>query len=671
MNVTETRRTLNKWNHAYRIGQPIVSDLEFDKLLAELVAYEAAHPECADPNSPTQRIGVEPFSGDFAAVAHNAPMLSITNSYSNEETKAFCAKMNGKIGHHYKHHNVEFCVDLKIDGCAVSLRYKDGVLVQALTRGDGKTGEDITANVKTILDVPLKLPEGVWHGGELEIRGEIYMERAGLANYNKTQKKPISNTRSAVAGSIKLKDSREAAKRPLRFFAHTFVSASEPLPFETQSGFYTWCFTANMPVAPHWAVCWTIQEVIQTCDKFYGEESTVIQDLPFDTDGAVIRVNNFEHQAEVGIGATSPNYCLAHKVEKFEATATVVDVDWSVGSSGAITPRVWIEPTLIDGTVIQKMSLSNVSLLQKHGVRKGDIVLIEKAGKIIPRLVCVVESKGGEEFLPPSQCPVCDEPTGIISGGLKGDGQVVKTLFCTNEDCPAKLTRKIQKAVSRDVLNIDGIGAETINALVEAGHVKSFLDLYLLTEETLLTLPRSGKNLAKKMVAAIQARKRIPLAKFLQAICIPNTGERVCEKIAAHFKSLDAVTVATHSELLESGIGEYVAQVFMTWLDEGWLVDVWADYPPHLVDVDDYKDTAVAPDSQKLAGMVICITGTLSQPRNHFQKLIEVNGGVVSSSVTGKTTHLLAGEDCGSKLAKAQKAGIPVLTEEEFDAMML
>lgn len=673
--IHDIYRRLNAWNLAYRKGEPIATDLEYDQLMQTLISLEKEHPEFVEPNSPTQRIGEEPLSGDFATVAHKHPMLSISNTYSREDVKVFCNRLMDTTTA-LQHGRVEplFVVDLKIDGCAVSLRYVDGVLTQALTRGDGKAGEDITANVKTIYDIPLRLPEGVWHGGDLEIRGEIYMENAALVNYNKTQKKPISNTRSATVGTIKLKDSKQAAKRPVRFFAHTFVHSDKKPPFKSQSGFYEWCRIAGFPVAPHWTTCNTTAEVSRRCDELYGEDATLIQDLPFETDGVVVKLNKFAHREEVGLGATSPNWCIAVKLQSWDAVTTAVDVDWCVGASGAITPRLWVEPVTIDGTSVQKCSLHNVSILKKHAVRKGDIVKIKKAGKIIPYLVGVVESKGGELFTPPTKCPICGADVTIRTGNDGDDGAPVETLFCSSDVCPAKISRQIQKAVA--VLEIDGIGVETIAALVDKGLVKTFLDLYLLKENDFLSLPHSGKNLAKKMVAAIQAKKQIPLAKFLQAICIPDTGERVCEKLAKYFNTLGEFMNATADGLDKSGVGHHVRSVIQGWMEyehnEEWcrlyrytanVVDGFAVLP--------YTDDAPATTSQKLAGKVIVVTGTLAKySRNEIHTLITANGGTVGSSVTGKTTHLVAGEDCGSKLAKAQKLGIPIIAEADFDALI-
>ena len=665
--IGDLRRTLGQWNFRYRIGEPVVSDLEFDTRLQELAKLEAEYPEFADPNSPTQRIGVESFNGDFVTVEHRHPMLSITNTYSPAEAKAFCDRMTEKVA------DPEFLVDLKIDGLAVCLRYKDGVLVQALTRGTGKTGEDITENVKTIPDVPLVFPTNCWDGGELEICGEIYVENPALAEYNKTLAKPISNTRAATVGAVKMKDSRLCAKRPLRFFAHTFVDSTVPPPFLTHAGFYRWCQDAGLPVAVEWRLCQTTADVIRRCDEIYGEGSTIIADLPFETDGAVIKLNNFASRDEVGVGATAPNWAVAYKVQRWEAVSEVTDMDWLVGSSGAITPRLWVKTVKIADTDVQKMSLTNISYLKRFNPRKGDLALVEKTGKIIPRLVSIVESRGGELFVPPTACPECQSPTEVRSGGIDDVGNTVETLFCSNKECPARLSRRIQNAVAKKALDIDGIGPHLIDQLIERGHLHSFLDLFRLTEEVILTLDRAGKPLAKKTIAAIHAKKRVPLDRFLTAICIPHTGERVCQKIAQHFKTLPAVIAATLEELEASGIGPHAAQVFAEWLQTGWFGTVWAEFsliaPEIGFVVEDMIPAEVS--SAKLAGKVIVVTGTLAKyKRNEINELIKANGGKAGSSITGETTHLVAGEDCGSKLAKAQSKGIPIISELEFEAML-
>ena len=665
--IADLRKTLDHWNYQYRIGEPVVSDMEFDLRLQELAALEKSHPELADPNSPTQRIGVEPFNGGFVTVEHRHPMLSITNVYSPDEARTFCDRLASKVI------DSEFIVDLKIDGLAVCLLYKDGILVQALTRGTGKTGEDITENVKTIPDVPLVLPVDKWNGGDLEICGELYVENRALAEFNKTLPKPISNTRAATVGAVKMKDSRLCAKRPLRFFAHTFVAASQAPPFSTQSGFYEWCSEVGLPIPPGYIVCPTTVDVLRRCDELYGEGSTIISGLSFETDGAVIKLNSFAARDKVGVGSTAPNWSIAYKVQRWEATSEVTDMDWLVGSSGAITPRLWVKTVKIADTEVQKMSLTNISYLKRYNPRKGDLALVEKCGKIIPRLVSIVESRGGELFSPPTECPECHAKTEIRSGGLDDLGNTVETLMCSNDDCPARLSRRIQNAVSKKALDIDGIGPHLIDQLIDRGHLNNFLDLYRLTEEVILTLDRAGKPLAKKTIAAIHAKKRVSLARFLIAIGIPNTGERVCEKIAQHFKTLNAVFAATPQELEASGIGPHAASIFVDWLKTDWVGTVWAEFrliaPEIGFVVEDFIPEEVA--SSKLAGKVIVVTGTLSKyKRNEITDIIKAHGGKAGSSITGETTHLVAGEDCGSKLEKAKSKNIPILSEVEFEAML-
>ncbi len=472
--IVQLRQKLNHWNRQYRIGEPVASDLEFDTTLQELVALEHKYPEFNNPNSPTQRIGIESFNGDFVTVEHRHPRLSITNTYSREECQAFCERTAAKVA------VPEFLIDLKIDGVAAYLRYENGIFTQALTRGTGKTGEDITENVKTIPDVPLVLPADQWHEGTIEIAGEIYMENPALVAYNKTLPKPISNTRAATVGAIKMKDSRLCAKRPLRFFAHTIVATSNNAPFTTQAGFYQWCKDVGFPTAPGWVVCPTVTDVLRRCDELYGEGSTIISDLPFETDGAVVKLNNFISRHAVGFGSTSPNWEIAYKVQKWEATSEVDKFDWLVGSSGALTPRLWIKTVNIADTDVTKASLHNLSNFKRFGIRKGDIVKMEKAGKIIPHLVCVVESKGGELFEPPTVCPVCGEPVTVQTGGIDEFGFTVETLYCPNTECPARISRKIQNAVAKKALDIDGIGPNIIDQLIETGHLTNFLDLFKL-----------------------------------------------------------------------------------------------------------------------------------------------------------------------------------------------
>lgn len=653
------REILEHDHHYYIAAQPIISDRDYDRLIDELKQLEAAHPELITPDSPTQRVGDQPVEG-LVQVAHRAPMLSIENSYSEGELRDFAARVvEGLSGE-----QPAWVVEFKVDGVAISLWYEQGVLVRGVTRGNGQVGDDVTHNVRTILDVPLRL-HGEGLPAQLEVRGEVYMTGADLDRLNEAQHKaglePYKNTRNVVAGSIRLLDPRECATRRLRFFAHS-TGVVEGIQARSHSQFLEEVARYGLSPTPHARRFDTFDEAFKYC----GEVIEKLGELPFEVDGLVLKVDSFAHREQLGARSKSPRWVIAYKFEKYEAVTRLNAISVQVGKTGAITPVAELEPVELAGTTVSRASLHNAEEIERKDIRVGDLVVVEKAGKIIPHIVRVLwdERKTDLPKFPfPTSCPVCG------TSAVKDDGGVY--IRCPSPHCPAKLSEQLRFFASRDAMDIEGLGDKLIEQLVEQKLVSTYGDLYRLTLEPLLKLERMGKKSAENLLQGIAASKDRGLARLLSSLSIRHVGQRSGQILARRFGSLEKLQQATLAELggvheIGPAIAASVHEFIHSEHGQAILNDL------QTLGLKTTEDQPAEPTGGKvLEGKTIVVTGALQKyKRNEIEGLIELHGGRAASSVSKKTSFLLAGADAGSKLAKAQELGVKVLSEDDFEQLL-
>ncbi len=646
-----------------------ITDLEYDRLVRELRDLERANPQQTDPDSPTQRVG-ERVSSDHAPIRHREKMLSIENTYSEGELRSYGDRIQKRL----PGEKIQWICELKIDGVAASIIYEHGSLKQALTRGDGEFGEDITANVRTIRDVPLKLTGDV--PDYLEVRGEIYMENAELVRLNllraESGEKPFANTRNVTAGSIKQDDPAICASRRLRFFAHS-VGSTEGLSVTNHLDFMHLLNKYGFSTSPFLKKCESFDEAVTWCNEIIDR----LYELDFEIDGIVLKVNDFTQRQELGATSKFPHWVIAYKFEKYEAETTVNDIRVQVGKSGKITPVAELEPVQIAGTTVSRASLHNADEIQRKDVRIGDRVIVEKAGKIIPHVVMVQQHLRPESLAPwvfPNTCPSCGDQLVRDEGGV--------FIRCTNVKCPAQLRERIEFFASKDAMDIDGLGPALIEQLTRpqnegliqnAPLVTCFGDLYRLTVPNVLGLERMGKRSAEKLVDAItQSRDRGP-ARLLNALSIRGVGRRASSKIIDRFRSFDTLGEAQIAELASiDEIGPILAQNVHEFFHSDSGRETIADLKSLGLSMalgEETAATAVEVHSA-FAGKTFVVTGTLKKyKRDEIEAYIESQGGHAAKSVSKKTDYVIAGEKAGSKLENAQKLGVPVLSEDDFEAM--
>jgi DNA ligase (NAD+) len=652
-----------------------VSDTEYDQLLRELQQLEQQSGLPIPPDSPTQRIGGEPIEG-LVAVPHQVPMLSIENTYSVGELQDFGKRVQKLLGN-----DPDWVVELKVDGVAVSLIYEDGILVQGLTRGNGIVGDDITHNVKTLRDIPLRLaiknPPKL-----LEVRGEAYMRNSDLAELldkevikvkrDGTGKPMPMNTRNVAAGAIRLLDPKICAERRLRFFAHS-VGCVEDFAIKTHWDFLKKLESFGMPITPHAQHFTSFADAVAYCEIFYADDTGVPANLDFEIDGLVLKVNDFAQREQLGATGHHPRWIIAYKVEKYEAITTVKSISVQVGKTGTITPVAELEPVEIAGTTVARASLHNAEEIKRKDVRVGDVVVVEKAGKIIPHVVRVEKHLRTQLLAPfafPSVCPICG---GVVS---KDEGGVY--IRCNNARCPAQFKEKLRHFASRNAMDIEGLGEKLIEQLVDTDLVRSFGDLYRLQAESLKNLERMGEKSAKKLLDGIEKSKSRELPKLLNALCIRHVGNRTAALLAKHFGCLDRLQQATETEISEiDEVGPIMAKsVFEFFQNEKEMVDDLLDALSSHAEAQNYRGNchvypcvSILPSEKNnpLQGMTIVVTGTLEKfKRTEIEDVIERHGGNVSSSVSSKTTFVLVGTEPGSKLDKAKKLGVRIVHEPEF-----
>jgi DNA ligase (NAD+) len=653
----------------YVLDNPEISDADYDALLERLQRLEQQHPEQITPDSPTQRVGGKPAEG-FSQVVHRRPMLSLDNSYNIDELRAFdqrCQKLaEGR--------RLEYVAELKIDGLSLSLHYEHQLLVRGVTRGDGRVGEDVTLNARTIRSIPLKLRARSdlkaeisnlkSQISELEVRGEVFIPRKVFERINaerEEQDEPrFANPRNAAAGTIRQLDPKITAGRKLEMFAYDLL-AGERKPFATHWESLNWLEGAGFKVSPERKLCTSIDEVID----FAGKIEARRDDLDYEIDGLVVKVNSTALQDEFGTTNKAPRWAIAYKYAARQATTQVKDIQVQVGRTGALTPVAILEPVSLAGTTVSRATLHNADEVKRLDVRIGDWVLIEKGGDVIPKVLNVIQSKRAgrlKAFKLPEVCPVCG---GEIS---KPEGEVVSR--CVAADCPAQLEGRLLHFASRRAMRIEGLGESLVHQFVESGKVRDAGDLYSLTLDDIASLERMAEKSASNLLAQIEASKQKDLANLIYALGLRHVGDRTATTLARQFGSLEALGKATVEELDDvPEIGLTVAQSVRDWFDDPGNVELCRRLDA--AGVRTKMEKTAGPTDDSLAGKLFVLTGTLAAySRDEARAAIEARGGRVTSSVSKKTDYVVAGEEAGSKLDKAQELGVTVIDEAALNKLL-
>ncbi|MBN2614058.1 MAG: NAD-dependent DNA ligase LigA [Bacteroidales bacterium] len=669
--ISVLSKEIEEHNYSYYVlAQPIISDFEFDHKLKELEKLEAEFPDFKLPDSPTQRVGGQPTK-DFPTVKHKYPMLSLGNSYSLDEIKEFDNRVQKAVGH-----PVEYVCELKYDGLSISLTYENGLLVRAVTRGDGTQGDDVTNNVKTIKSIPLSLREN--YSEPLEIRGEVYFPHEAFQQLNDEREEigenPFANPRNAAAGSLKMQDPKEVAKR--RLDAFLYYIPHELSGVNTHYEALKFVKTLGFKISSNIAVCSNLDEVFE----FINDWDKGRKALPFDIDGIVIKVNDLALQRELGFTAKTPRWAIAYKFKAEQAETLLESIDYQVGRTGAVTPVANLKPVPLAGTTVKRASLHNADIMEQLDVRIGDTVYVEKGGEIIPKITGVnlnlrPENAAHTEFI--KACPECGTPL------IRSEGEAAH--YCPNEDhCPPQIKGKLEHFISRKAMNIDSLGEGKIKMLYDNNRVRNIADLYDLKEEMILGLERiipsdDGKKEKKisfrektvqKILTGIEQSKQVPFARVLYALGIRFVGETVAKKLAEHFKTIDQLMEASFETLVEvEEIGEKIAASILDYFEreehrqiierlriKGLQLEVTES--PHKI-------------SDVLEGKSFVVSGVFSRSRDDLKALIEQYGGRNVSALSAQTDYLIAGDKMGpAKKVKAEKLGIPIITEQDFEAMI-
>lgn len=661
--IIQLRNELHQHNHNYYVlNSPTISDQEFDYLLRELQDLEHAHPEAFDPNSPTQRVGSD-LNNEFQTVLHRRPMLSLSNTYNRQEVQEFYERISeGLQGAPF-----QICCELKFDGLSISLHYREGKLYQAVTRGDGVQGDDVTQNIRTIQSIPLQLAQGADYPDEFEIRGEVLMPWASFDRLNEQRalaEEPLfANPRNAASGTLKSKDSRVVAQRGLD--AYLYYLLGDDIPgdghFQNLQAARSWGFK----VSEHLKLADNLQEVFDFIDYWDTER----RNLPVATDGIVLKVNSLQQQKSLGMTAKSPRWAIAYKFQAEQACTTLRDVIYQVGRTGAVTPVAVMDPVQLAGTTVRRATLHNADVIQSLDLHMGDQVLVEKGGEIIPKIVAVApESLSAERGLPVrfvDNCPACGTPLIRIPGEAAH--------YCPNDaSCPPLIMGRIEHFISRKAMNIQSLGPETVDEYFNQGLIHDAADLYTLTEEQLLNETASNRKSAQKILQSIQESRNVPFERVLYAIGIRFVGEIAARTLARHFGHIDALASATAESITEiNGIGTVIAQSVIRFFSE----------PKNQAFVQRLKEAGLQmqiseeqanAQSNLLQGQSVVISGVFKHhSRDEYKAIIEQHGGRNVGSISAKTSFILAGENMGpSKLEKANKLGIRIMNEDEFLEML-
>lgn len=654
--INALREELREHNYKYYVlDEPSISDYEFDMKLEELQKLEAEHPEFQDPTSPTLRVGGM-VTKHFETVVHQHRMYSLDNSYSKEDLEDWEKRIQRILGDAA----VEFTCELKYDGASISLTYEEGQLVRAVTRGDGFQGDDVTNNIKTIKSVPLQLKGD--YPKKFDIRGEIILTLEGFAKMNAERveagEDPYMNPRNTASGSLKLQDSALVAQRPLECLLYSIAGENLGISsqFEVLEKARSWGF--KVPTVAK--LCRSTEEVMQFAD--YWEVHR--HDLPYETDGVVVKVNNIQQQEELGYTAKSPRWAMAYKFKAEQATTVLNKITYQVGRTGAITPVANLEPVLLAGTTVKRASLHNADQIAKLDVREGDTVFVEKGGEIIPKITKVDFTKRDKDSQPTQyieNCPECG--TELIR--KEGEAQH----FCPNDiGCPPQITGRIQHFISRKAMDIEGLGGETVELLFKEGLIANYADLYTLTKEQILPLERMADKSAENLVNGVQASKTIPFERVLFALGIRYVGETVAKKLAKAFKNIDRLMSATQEQLVAvDEIGERIAESVVGFFSEPANMELISRLKSYGLQFS-LSEAQLENQTELLKGQTFVVSGVFETiSRNDLKKLIEDNGGKVASSISSKTTFLVAGDNMGpSKKTKAETLGVPIISEQEF-----
>lgn len=653
--VNELHDLLNQYGYEYYVqDNPSVPDSEYDKLLRELIDIEEAHPEFKSPDSPTVRVGGE-VQSSFEKVNHDTPMLSLGNAFNEQELRRFDQRIREQVG------SVEYMCELKIDGLAVSLKYVEGHFVQGLTRGDGTTGEDITENLRTIHAIPLKINEPL----SFEVRGEAYMPRSSFIRLNeekeKNEEQPFANPRNAAAGSLRQLDPKLAAKRKLSVFLYS-VNDFTDFDATTQSGALDELDRLGFKTNHERMRVGDIEGVLEYIEKWTKQR----EQLSYDIDGIVIKVNDIEQQDEMGYTQKSPRWAIAYKFPAEEVVTTLQDIELSIGRTGVVTPTAILDPVRVAGTTVSRASLHNEDLIHERDIRIGDSVVVKKAGDIIPEVVKSITERRPEGTLPysmPTHCPSCDHELVRIEGEV--------ALRCINPKCQAQLVEGLIHFVSRQAMNIDGLGTKIIQQLYHHNVINDVADIFYLTEDDLLPLERMGSKKVENLLKAIEDAKANSLEHLLFGLGIRHLGVKASQVLAEKYETMDRLLEVTEEELISiHDIGDKLAQSVVTYLENE---DIKA-----LIEKLKYKNVNMVYNGIKTSDIeghpdfknkTIVLTGKLQQlTRKEASAWLELQGAKVTSSVTKKTDLVIAGEDAGSKLTKAEKFGTEIWTEEQFVA---
>lgn len=650
----ELTEKINQHNYQYYVlDNPLISDAEYDQLLQELIKLEKEHPELVVPDSPTQRVGGEVLT-EFRAVEHLVPMYSLGNAFNAEDLQNFDQRVRKQLGE-----DIEYNVELKIDGLSVSLVYDDGRFLYGVTRGNGLIGEDVTHNLRTIKSLPLVIPEK----RHLEVRGEVYLSRRELIRINEEraaeEEAPFANARNAAAGSLRQLDSKVAAGRKLDAFLYA-LGLDSGLELDKQSNLLEFLHNQGFKVNPEYKVCRTMAEVLDFCRLWEDKR----RNLPYDIDGIVVKVNSLKGQRELGNTSKSPRWAIAYKFPPEQKETEVLDIEIGIGRTGALTPVAVLKPVFLAGSVVQRATLHNEDELRRKDVMLGDTVLIQKAGEIIPEVVRVLpEKRTGQEreFVFPEKCPACHSPV------VRPPGETVAR--CINSGCPAQVKEKIAHFASRNAMDIDGLGGSRVQLLLDEGLIKDAADIYYLKAEELMRLEKMGEKSADNLLQAIDKSRKNPLHRLLFALGIRFVGAQTAKILAEHYPDLKALKKASADELLLiPEIGEKTAAGIRSFFTNEANLDLLSRLQKAGVQM---KNEDAGANKQIFSGKTFVLTGTLPNfTRQEAAEIIERLGGKVTGSVSKKTSYLLSGENSGSKYDKAVKLEVPIIDEDDWQRMI-
>jgi len=657
--IQELRELINRHNHLYYVlDNPEISDSEYDKLMRELIDLESQFPELITQDSPTQRIGGKPLAA-FKRVTHREAMISLADAFNEGELRDFHRRVTATVGN-----QVEYVVELKIDGLAISLTYENGILVTAATRGDGTVGEDVTQNVKTIKSVPLRLNVTSSNIPSLiEVRGEIYLPKEGFQKLNQEREDmelpTFANPRNAAAGSIRQLDPKIAAKRPLSTFMYA-IGYREGIQFDTHYDVLEFYKACGFRVNPHIKLFESFDDVIDYCMSWREKRDL----LPYEIDGMVIKVNSLQHQKILGSTAKNPRWAIAYKFPAEQKVSVIEDIIVSVGRTGILTPNAVLTPVSIAGSTVSRATLHNEDYIKEKDIRIGDTVIVQKAGDIIPEVVEVVKEKrtGNEkEFKMPQRCPECGAETIRVPGEA--------AYRCTGVSCPAQIRRSIIHFASRDAMDIRGLGPAVVSLLLSKNLIKDASDIYFLKKEDLVTLERMGEKSAGNLIKAIQDSKKQPLNRLIYALGIPFIGSKASFLLAQALVSMEQLRSATYNQLISiPEIGDKMAESIVTFFKQeqtNKLLDRLSNAGLNM------QEPISTGGLKPLENLTFVLTGTLEKySRNEAKEIIENLGGRVASSVSKKTDYVVVGKDPGSKYDKAVKLGVKIIDEKEFDKLI-